>query len=166
MYEKAILLFMLGIFGNFVGETVGCQLQKAFTNTIINKYFIIFLMIYFTLNFTSKEIYSPFIHLQRTMVIFIFYILINRMNYSFSILSLLLLVSLYIIKLQIEYMKSNKKYKKDTIKLLENVHNLLTYGLGLIIITGFTKYFLKQKSEHKDFSYITFLFGKRRCSSL
>lgn len=180
MYETAFFLFTLGIFSNFVGETVGCQIQKAFSHTVFHKYIIIFAMIYFTTTFTNKKTESPFTHFKTSLIFFIFYILINRMNYQFSIVSLCLLGILYVIQQQINYEKSliedisnnttnnvNKnqaiKEKTNTIERLTQLHKVITFLLVMIILLGFSFYFMKEKREHKNFSYITFLFGNVKC---
>lgn len=169
MYESAFFLFTLGIFGNYVGDTIGCQLQKAFSHTVVHKYMIIFAMIYFTLNFTSKEIQSPITHLQTSLLLFMFYIFINRMNYTFSMISLGLLALLYIINHQIEYLKSIKndtpQHTKE-LQMYQTIHQGLTYGVITLILIGFSLYFIKQKREHKAFSLSTFIFGKVKCDNV
>lgn len=167
MYESAFFLFTLGIFGNYVGDTIGCQLQKAFSHTVIHKYMIVFAMIYFTLNFTSKEIQSPITHLRSSFLLFIFYIFMNRMSYTFSMISLGLLAVLYIINHQIKYMNSKKNPTPEQMKerrTYEMLHEVLTYLVMALILIGFSFYFLKQKREHKSFSLLTFLFGKVKCA--
>lgn len=169
-YETAFFLFTLGIFGNFVGETVGCQLQKAFAHTMTHKYLVIFAMIYFTLNFTSKTIESPFKHLKRSLLFFMFYILLNRMSYSFSMIVLSLFALLYVLQHQIEYIKSQHEKanveKSQTVHTLEEIHKYIDYLILITICIGFLLYFKKQKLEHKDFTLSIFLFGKPKCMNV
>lgn len=162
MYETAFFLFSLGVFGNFVGDTIGCQLQKAFSHTVFHKYMIVFAMIYFTLNFTNKTVQSPLTHLKDSSLLFLFFILINRMSYSFSMIALGLLAVQYILSQQIDYLHSLHADKKE-IEMYEKISEWLTYGLTGMILLGFSLYFAKQKREHKNFSLATFFFGTTKC---
>ena len=50
-YIKGIFLLALGVSGNFVAETLGCQTQKLLTESMLAKQSVILMMIYFAIDF-------------------------------------------------------------------------------------------------------------------
>jgi hypothetical protein len=162
---NALLLLLLAVMGNFVAETMGCQTQKLLQNNMIIKSLIIFSLIYYTTNFTSKTIEDPKIRLYHSFRLWIGFLLFTKMNSFFTIISLILIMIVYYLDNLIKYETKNNKNKKDTEKYLR-IQKILEKILIVFILIGFTLYFIKQYREHKKFSIVKFLFGVTKCQSL
>ena len=50
-------LLFLAVSGNFIAETLGCETQFLFSNNLIVKQIIVFLILFFTINLTSKKMW-------------------------------------------------------------------------------------------------------------
>ena len=53
-YVKGLFLLFLIVSGNFIGNTLGCQIQDLFTNNMKVKEILVFLSIYFSSNFFNS----------------------------------------------------------------------------------------------------------------
>ena len=51
-----IFLLTTSILSNFIGDTMGCKIQKLFSNNIILKYIIILFIIYSTITVLKKTL--------------------------------------------------------------------------------------------------------------
>ena len=56
-----IFLLIIGVGGNFIAETMNCQIQKVLTKNMYAKNFVLFVIIYFSLDFSSNEAKVHFI---------------------------------------------------------------------------------------------------------
>ena len=72
---KGILLLVLAVAGNFVAETLGCKTQKLLSENMFVKQTIIFIIVYFVINFTnSDDSVHPLKILKTTLSIYILFI--------------------------------------------------------------------------------------------
>ena len=165
MIEGIFLLF-LAVSGNFLAETLPCKIQKLFSNNMIAKWVLIFFLIYFTINFTSKnstkEEKNPIHILGKSLIIWFGFLLLSNTTPVFTILCLSSIIIMYILDNYNNYYDD-----EDTIKIVEKVQHILIWLTIIFLIIGFILYFIKQKKDHKKkFNYIKFLFGVNKCNSL
>ena len=167
---KGIFLIVLGVCGNFVAETLGCKTQKLLSENMFAKQFVILLIVYFAIDFTtSDEPIHPLENMKLSLFIWIFYLIFTKMSIRFTMLLFILLTVLYVISTFVTYydsIENNEQYKP----FISTYNNNITYILYIfcaIVAVGFGLYFNKQyKEHHKNWSTITFLFGKPSCDSL
>lgn len=165
-FIKGIFLLVLGVSGNFVAETLGCKTQKLLTENMIAKQFVIFMMIYFAIDFGSSSSQSPIQNIGISSIIFILFIMFTKMNIPFTIAAFLLLITVYILNNYIDYFKNKKKHYKLR-KELASIKNKLYYVIIIIIFVGFSLYFYKQYQVHNNnWETIKFLFGTNVCDSM
>ena len=75
---KGIFLLILAISGNFLSETMGCQIQKLLTNNMFAKNIIILMVIYFSLGFASDQTNPhPWDIAKQTLFIWVFFLIFN-----------------------------------------------------------------------------------------
>ena len=166
-YVKGLFLLFLIVSGNFIGNTLSCQIQELFTYSMAVKELLVFLLIFFTLNVVDNEKTSPINHLKVSVKIWLLYILLTKMDLKFSILVFTLLGSIYVINQHIEYKKRlddiTKEEEENYFKIMKIIEKIV---IGLSII-GFVTYLMEKKKEYKNnFSIKKFLLGKRRCKSM
>ena len=166
-YVKGLFLLFLIVSGNFIGNTLSCQIQELFTYSMAVKELLVFLLIFFTLNVVDSDKTSPINHLKISVKIWLLYILLTKMDLKFSILVFTLLGSIYVINQHIEYKKRSdditKEEEENYLKIMKIIEKIV---IGLSII-GFVTYLMEKKKEYKKaFSIKKFLLGKRRCKGM
>jgi len=160
---KAVFLLLIAISTNFLGNSLNCSLQKGLTDNILLRHLFIYLIIFCTIDFTAKSHMDPLDIMKKSLVIYLFYILLSKQNAETLILIFILLIAIYILYLKINY---EEKIGNDTFKYTDSIE-FLAMAVGLISIVGFGFYFNKQHTEHSDsFDIITFIFGKNKCDKM
>lgn len=165
---QGIFLLILAVSGNFVAETMSCQMQKILSENMYVKNAVIVLIIYFSLGFASNEnMISPIELFKQALSIWAFFLMFNKMEIFFSAMVIVMLTLLLICKNYITYYEKNDKDKHmKMINTLSQTMDYLFYGSVLTTIVGFGMYFKKQRSDYfSTFSYSKFLFGTPKCSN-
>ena len=89
---EAFFLLFLAIAGNFLGETMGCKTQFYLSKKPLLKQLVLFLMIYFTTNFTSTKTHSPKTMLKRTLLLWIVFIIFAKMPPAHTFIVIMLAI--------------------------------------------------------------------------
>jgi len=164
-----VYLLILAVMGNFVAETLGCKTQKLLANSMYVKHFIIFIVIYFAIDFNdSGPPQSPEVRAKFAFVIWLLFILFTKMNLYVTGIAFAGLTSIYVLNEYVKYYEkmNDDKYKQRLINNKSMIDNLIK-GLIFTIICGFSHYTFKQCREHKNnFSIYKFVFGVLKCDSL
>lgn len=166
---RAVFLIFLAVSANFVGNTLNCSIQKILINNAAVRHLFVILIIYFTIDFTSKSSMDPIQILQNTLLIYVLFIVLTKQTYEMFIVNILLIFFIYICHITKQYIEQHKeekdlKYNAETVTL---INNYLQNILFITLIIGFVIYFNKEYNDHrKNFNIITFLVGLNRCGSL
>jgi len=166
---KGIFLLILAISGNFLSETMGCQIQKLLTNNMFAKNIIILMVIYFALGFASDQTNPHPLHIMKqTLFIWVFFLIFNKMDVYYTTIVAFLLFSILLCKDYLKYYQTeNVKENNEKIVYLENIVDKIVIVTLLITIVGFFIYFSKQRSDHSEsFSYTKFILGSPKCENL
>jgi len=160
---KGIFLIILAEYGSFVAETVGCKTQKFIGENVLVKQFIILMIIYFSINFTSDNDVEPTINIIKAVLVWLGFVMFNKMNLEFTVVVFLLLIAVYIMDNYNQYYKTRKRNTDNLDKIQKNMYYLII----VLTIIGFLFYFSKQYRDYKDvWSSIDFIFGKNTCASI
>lgn len=164
--SDGFFLLFLAVSGNYIAEIMGCEVQYYFTNNRIFKQFIVFLLIYFTINFTDKLHISPLENFKKSITLWIFFTLFTKMDITFTLISIFILLSIFIIEKQKQYEILKTKTDKKT-KDYDNIQQKLLVILMVIVTVGFLRYFFSKKREYKSkFNILTFFTGIKKCKSI
>ena len=163
IYHKSLFLLFLSIVGNFIAETLSCGSQKVLEKNMFVKSLIIFFLIYFTMDFSDKSVVHPIVHLKRSAVVWIFILMFTKMNNFYTGITLLLLILTYIVNNFIEYYQHDETNNKEMLNRLNMINYILNRLMIVMLVIGFSLYFLKQKRDHKKFSYTKFILGVQKC---
>jgi len=139
-----IFLLTTSILTNFIGDVMGCKIQKLFSNNIILKYLVILFIIYSTITVFEKNT-SPKEHFIKSLYILILFILFTKNTLRITILIGVCMIILFIIEDYKNYYKNIKKNEK--IKELNNISIFLKYIILILIIYGHIIYIIKQKNK-------------------
>ena len=164
-YKQSLFLMFLSIAGNFVAQTLSCGSQKVLSNNMLAKSVILFFLIYFTMDFSSTEVIDPIVQLKRSLVLWLFLLFFTKMDIYFTGVSLFLLVSTYIMNNFVQYYKEEEEKNKDKIETMTKVMTALELVIIVLILVGFVKYFIKQRKDHKNFSFVKFMLGIKKCKN-
>lgn len=160
---RAVFLLFIAIGANFLGNTLNCGLQFDLTTTPLLRNLFLYIIIVFTIDFTSKSTMNVEEILTRSLIIYIFYIMLSKQDYMTNYIVIVLLIATYLCYLQTNYLKENSQ---DT-KFFDDLSSLLMFGIGAVTVIGFLMYFNRQYNEHKDnFDMVKFIFGTNQCYKL
>ena len=161
-----ISLLLLSVSGNFVGETLGCRLQKQLSQNMLLKHTLILFIIFFSIGL-SNDILHPVTRFCITLLVYLLYLSISRISIHASILVFLLLLLATILHTCQEYVerdviKEHYQSKLDT----WNIMYIIIFSFILItIIVGITHYIRSKKKKYKNnWSTKVFLFGNATCT--
>ena len=158
-------LLFLAVSGNFISQTMGCEVQYYFKNNIFIKNIILLLLIYFTINFTQKQN-----HILYTFILWAFFIIFSKLSIKYVYILIIILFLLLVIRKQkdYEYKKTDNNSVKDkTNNKYTNVENALLILLISLLTLGFINYLIIKKKQFKSkFNIFKFLFDNTKCDRL
>ena len=135
-YIKGIMLLLLAVSGNFIAETFSCSTQRVLTTNMYAKQMIVFLLIYFTINFADEEVgMNPTQHLLEAFVLWFLFLLVTKLNVVFTFIILLLVASFYIFQNYIEYHLNIVKDQRR-VQQLKDIQTLLKFLTLYFIFSG------------------------------
>jgi hypothetical protein len=173
-----LFLLFLAITGNFIAETLGCQTQKLLTNSTMAKQMMTFFIIFFTIDYSDKNMEKPSSKLIKASLVYLFFLLFSKMDLKPTIIVFILLISIYIANSYKKYYTSifqqNKKPKKHEIAAHnEQIDNIVKIQKSLmlcvvvIILGGFSLYYKEKRTEYNDsFDLTKFIFGVVKCKKI
>jgi hypothetical protein len=163
----ALWVLLVNVSGNFTAETLGCRTQKLLSNMWF-KHFIVFAIIYFSINFTKTDYDNPPIHdIGKAFIVWILYHFFTHMDIFPTIVVSIMFMLIFFIS---NYRNYYNKQKKETFHLeqtLEKIEIVLFYLSMIIICLGFFKYYLEKKQEYySHWSFWKFILGVKKCKGL
>ena len=180
----SIFLLFIGLGGGFIGGgLMNCSVQRFLKHPLaING--LLFILLFFTSNFTSDDGTKIEVILVRTLILYALFILLLKNEYRTLIISFLLLFTVFLLDIQIKYYKavidSSKNHTEvdhveipddftlagyeNKIKDIENARDIIEYVLLGVLILGMILYFNKQYRDHyENFNLFTFFLGTGSC---
>lgn len=167
IYTKGLLLLALTVMGNFVAETLGCNTQRILNKSRIAKLTVIFFLIYFTINLTAGiegVQTNPLNQLLATSVLWIAFIIFTKTTIVFKLIIFISLCLHYILGNFNNYYHENNI--NDYIPFITIIDKSLMVIIFITTILGFIDYIIKEKSEHKRFSWYKFFIGVDHCKNI
>lgn len=173
-----LFLLFLALSGNFLAETLGCQTQELLSNSIVAKQAMTFFIIFFTIDYSDKDIESPSSKLIKAFLVYVFFLLFTKMDLKPTIFVLMLLVGVYVSNSYKKFyqakFKQIKKPKKhdiaehnNQIDTISKTQKGLMIAVVVVILGGFVIYYREKKEEYnKIFDFKKFIFGVVKCKGM
>jgi len=155
----AILVFILIISGNYIGQLFPCNVQAVLSESMIMKHVFGFLTLFFFVlltlpNFTVTE------GTQTSLILYFIFLIFSKTHYVFWFLTVFIFSIVYFIYLYKRELKDDDPFKSQ----LNRLNTYLSYLGALVGIIGFLVYMGMKKNEYgKNFKYMQFLLGKPDC---
>ena len=150
-----VSMLMLTVSGNFVGETLSCELQQALSQSMIMKHVLILFIIFFSIGLSDDITYITN-RLVIAFCIWVLYLCINRMPlYGSYVIILLLFVGTIVHTLQQEYDNTDNLYNILYIILFVLIFSVTVIGVVI---------YIRQKYQ-KTWSFSRFVFGTPSCKN-
>lgn len=168
---KGIFLFIFVIFGNYLGQLIGCRLIYLLTNNIIIKHLLGFLTLFLTLSFTI-DLKTSLVELFKICcILYIIFILSSKTTKYINYILIILFIISFIIQLYKDRIK--QKEKNNILTKNEKIHlsyiniynNYILQIIILLILIGLIIYIGEQKRSYgDDFNYYSFFVGNTTCN--
>jgi heme/copper-type cytochrome/quinol oxidase subunit 4 len=162
---SGIFLFMIIIFGDYIGKMFPCGFQKLFRNNIHYKYILSFFILFIAIILSNEKLAknkSIILLFGITCLLYVWFLFMTKMNVYFFIS---LLVILFVLYAYIQYYDFHKLEEKE--KKTYNIITLIFFILAIVItVVGFLLYYGEKKYEYKKmFSWNTFFFDTVICNN-
>jgi len=172
---STIFVLILIISAGFILQIFPCRLQNALNNNMYLKHLLGFFTLLFIVVLNSSLKNRKDIVLK-SLVLYIFFILLTKTDYNFLIVILILLGLSYVIFLEKDRLEKHKdnnsselateENTENKINFYENAINIIYIVIILITFVGVLVYMGEKKLEYKkSFNYITFFIGKTDCKN-
>ena len=152
-YMKGVSLLFLTILGTFVFEMFHCKTRRLLYNNKLIKHTIILCLIYFTISFSDTSKTHPTHLVQRTFILWAFFLLFTKTTPYFTGLVFIGIFTVYVFDTYIAYHKNNIK-KSNKAKEYKRYAIMATAALTLI---GFGHHVYTDCKTHKKFNIIRLL---------
>lgn len=154
-YIKSLFaLISAGILTNFVGTTLGCKIQKLFSNSVLVKQLLIFILIYSSINVININ-QPPTEHLFNSIYIWILFITFTKNTLKMTYIIMLSMIIMIVTENHLTYYELNKdKYDKNDnfIKFIKIVNKFLKSTIVFMLFLGHFLYVYRKYQEFgKDF---------------
>jgi len=164
-----LVIFYLIIGFNYVGETLGCSIQRAFQQNLVFKHAVNFVGLFAFATVTGYR-QNPWKTLAQTVPLYMLFLLSTRTSFFSITIFLLILFGMYLIDLHKNYF-----YRNEENGIVDHVkYTRLTHvQLGLLIITsvvamvGCYNYYTLKRIEYTDsWDWSKFIWGVQQCKKL
>jgi hypothetical protein len=159
------LLFMT-VAANYTGNLFSCDIQDKFNHSMGMKHIIGFTLLLFFVVLTNKDKFIKDAKtgewivpnmIWETFYVYVLFMISTKMSFMFSMILLGCILTYMLIDLE-------KSTKDEAVVQAIDTFQYILIGLAFASTAyGFGQYFLKQKSEHKDFNYTRFFLGTNQC---
>ena len=148
---NGIFLLLSIILANSTSPTLGKRITKLINKNYYVRLIILYVLIFFTINFTSTDKDHITDHIKNTSILFVIYLMISKINIYLSILIFLLILLNYAVNSHILYLEENKK---TNVEEYTKYSDYITLLIITITITGFL-YKIYHKSQKLKYIFST-----------
>jgi len=166
---NGMFFLLLIISSGFVGDILNCKYQRAIVNNIYMKHLVAFLTLYFLNSnlFTDED--HPFNKLLNCMILYIIFVIIMRLNLTFTGIVLFLIFIIHLLHQHYIFYRENPD-KTENYKLVIKLHyfiRLISIITLIIAIIGLIINIKQRKKEYgKNFNLNKFMLGNLKCENI
>lgn len=136
-----------------------CKMVKLINQNILLQYSTLFVSIFFLFIVLESENSKKHISvlLLNSLIVFISFIILIKINKIFSILILLLILLNQILKVHINYLVNNNIYKKNNniINYYKKIRNIINISIVVLIIIGFFSIIIENRYSFNLYKFLS-----------
>mgnify|MGYP003682319129 CR=1 len=157
-----VLLVIIIVSGNYLGQMIGCNFQYLFTTDVLFKNLILIFTIYFTLSISNTTLTHPFNNFKFSMLLYIIFKIFTRMPKEYSFICIIILTFITVSEQYKSYLLGIQNY--DKYKLVTKRQQNLVALFLILLIVGHIRYIKTKYLRYgKKFNIIDFYFFGGKC---
>jgi hypothetical protein len=150
---RGVFLVLILFCASFLAPYIGCNYQSILKRNYYIRYLILFLVIYFSINFTEinteKIPEHPIYAILKSIIILCLLLLLNNLNISVIVILLVLFALLIIVSKYHNYYKhTNLNSPQNVVRLEVFYISQLTISISIVILL-FSSLFISYKDNEK-----------------
>lgn len=150
---RGVFLALILFCSSFLAPYIGCNYQKKLGTSMTVRYLLLFLVIYFSINLVDNDIVgveNPIFSIVKSLFVFATFLLLNAIDSSSIIITLVLFTLLIISSKYYRYFKNLTQNPDETVLTLLNVIQIiLAFSIIVLLILSIT--FVKSKKKLIDY---------------
>jgi hypothetical protein len=153
-------LLLVIISGTYITPIINCETLYIFQKNIIFRNLFIIFVIFFEFSLFTDNTTPPHYNIIESIKLWLFFIIFNKMNKNFTIISFLIIILIILIKSYMDYYQ--RIGSVQYLDLFKNTYNFLIYFNIVVIIIGFGLNYLK-KNKNGKISLMKYIFSVNNC---
>jgi hypothetical protein len=140
---KYLFILYLIIFANFLGSLLDCKVQELFSNYLLVKNILGFLIVYFLITIAdNSNTYSLRKKFYISIIVYLIFIFSTKIHHNAWYIMIIILAIVYVLHLL-------KDEKDDPVKQeqIKKAERLLVILAGIVMIVGFIYYISQNKID-------------------
>lgn len=159
---RGVFLALILFCASFLAPYIGCNYQNKLKTSIAMRYLLLFLVIYFSINLVDSDIdgvENPLFSIVKSIFVFLTFLLLNAIDTSSIIITLVLFTLLILTSKYYSYFKNLTHNPDETILTLLNIIQIIL-AFSIIVLLTISTLFGKRKKRFHDY------FLLRKCDKL
>ena len=149
---RGVFLALILFCASFLAPYIGCNYQSNLRTSMSMRYLLLFLVIYFSINLVDSDIdgvENPLFSIVKSIFVFIIFILLNAIDSSSIIITLILFTLLIITSKYYSYFKNlTHNPDKTVLTLLTVIQIILAFSIITMLIISLVFVRKGKISEH------------------
>ena len=159
---RGVFLALILFCASFLAPYIGCNYQNKLKTSMTMRYLLLFLVIYFSINLVDsdiKDVENPLFSVVKSVFVFSIFLLLNAIDSSSIIITLILFTLLILSSKYYSYFKNLTHNPDETILTLLNITQIIL-AFSIIVLLSISTLFSKSKKKFADY------FLLRKCDKL
>lgn len=153
---RGVFLALILFCASFLAPYIGCNYQTKLKTSMTMRYLLLFLVIYFSINLVDSDIEgveNPLFSVVKSMFVFATFLLLNAIDSSSIIITLVLFTLLIFTSKYYSYFKNLTHNPDETILTLLNIIQVIL-AVSIIILLIISTVFSKNKKKFVDYFWL------------
>lgn len=150
---RGVFLALILFCASFLAPYIGCNYQNNLKTSMTMRYLLLFLVIYFSINLVDSDIdgvENPLFSVIKSIFVFVTFLLLNTIDSSSIIITLVLFTLLIFTSKYYSYFKNLTHNPDETILTLLNIVQIIL-AVSIIILLFISTIFAKNKNKFSDY---------------
>lgn len=150
---RGVFLALILFCASFLAPYIGCNYQNKLKTSMTIRYLLLFLVIYFSINLVDNDIdgvENPLFSIVKSMFVFAAFLLLNAIDSSSIIITLVLFTLLIISSKYYSYFKNLTHNPDKTVLTLLNIIQIIL-AFSIVVLLVISTLFSKSKKKFSDY---------------